>query len=280
MTLIGLIPVRNEAWIVGFSARAALRWCDALLFLNHASTDDTTAALASVPGRVEVIHESGQDWNEADYRQRLLVTARDMGGTHFALIDADEVLTANLLDCIRPMISALTPGECLRLPWICLWRSMSAYRSDNSKFGRARAPVAFADAPGLSHKAGAGGYQIHTRAPNGVRFSDQLDREDGGLLHFQHAEWQRLLAKQALYKMTERLRWGRSVDDINKTYDGTVSEDGLQTTELPAQWCYDSRWIIRDREPWQAAECRRLWNKYSDRFTGLDLYGVVRSAND
>ena len=41
MKLICLMPARNEDWIIGLSARAALMWCDELIVMDHASTDRT-----------------------------------------------------------------------------------------------------------------------------------------------------------------------------------------------------------------------------------------------
>ena len=35
------MPVRNEAWCLGLTARAALKWCDELVILDHASNDAT-----------------------------------------------------------------------------------------------------------------------------------------------------------------------------------------------------------------------------------------------
>ena len=56
MKLVCLMPCRNEDWIIGLSARAALMWCDHLVVLDHASTDDTQAIIYDLmgeyPGRI------------------------------------------------------------------------------------------------------------------------------------------------------------------------------------------------------------------------------------
>src|SRR3954468_875088 len=97
MRLIATLPARNEDWCLGLSVRAALRWCDAVVVLNHASSDRTAKILcdvvAEVGNRLRVIHEPNPEWSEMSHRQRLLDEARSMGATHIAIVDADEVLT-------------------------------------------------------------------------------------------------------------------------------------------------------------------------------------------
>ena len=80
MRLVNIQPVRNEAWCLGLTARALLRWCDDAVFLLHACTDASESILEAIadeyPGRVHVIHESETVWREMHHRQRLLEYAR------------------------------------------------------------------------------------------------------------------------------------------------------------------------------------------------------------
>lgn len=281
MQIIGLMPCRNEAWCIGLTVRAALRWCDRLVVLDHASNDGTRDILASIaeefPGRLWIMLEDDPAWNEADYRQRLLEFGRRLGGTIFATIDADELLTANLIPSIRDTAAAMSPSQCLRLPWPCLWRSVGRYRCDASAFGRARVPLLVADAPHLSHRPTGSNYQIHTRVPCG---STRVDHDPGGgVMHLQHAEWRRVSAKQALYRMTEVLRGWRASVDIERTYGPTTNEMGLETSETPAEWWAgyeDIKGNLRLNEsPWQEAEVHRLLAEHGrERFAGLDLQGI------
>ena len=41
MKLVGLMPLRNEAWALGFTLRVALKWCDTVAVMLHACTDDS-----------------------------------------------------------------------------------------------------------------------------------------------------------------------------------------------------------------------------------------------
>ncbi len=243
MKLIALMPVRNEAWCVRFTIRAMFRWCDSAIVLDHASTDETPEVLAELGkefgDRLTVLREECPDWNEAFFRQRLLDAGRAAGGTHGAIVDCDEVLTGNLLPDIRSMAETLKPGHCIHLPWFCLWRSLDQYRCDDSPFGRAFAPVIFRDAPGLSHRPGPDGYQLHTREPRGcnaIRVDIRKDRNGQGLMHLQHVNWRRVMAKQTWYREVDQVRWGRSAVDVARRYGPTTDEAGLELRDVPEEW--------------------------------------------
>ena len=273
LPITGLMPVRNEAWCLRASIEWSLKWCSHLVVLDHNSTDATDDILDSAwDDRVHVVYENDPAWNEANIRQRLLDVGRRMGNDYYALIDADEFLTRDTMTLLQGF--ALMPGELIRMPWRNMWRSLEWYRSDNSRFGsQSMTDVVFRDAPGISFQPKEGGYQIHTRRPVGCHV---VEVGGPGVLHIQHANWRRLCAKQALYKMNEVLVYGKPVEEINARYDPTVSEAGLETKLLLADWRPEV-WDYVDlaAAPWQEAECHRLWNRHgSARFKGLNLYGV------
>lgn len=278
MRLIALTPVRCDAWSLAASARATLTWADALIFCQNGQPDPaTTAAIPDDPRVTRLIHPA-ESWDEADIRLHMLEAGRRLGGTHFALIDADEILTWNLVSRIRGMSEALEPGAGLRLPWHHLWRSLDRYRVDDTPFGwHAYTSVIFRDDPSLTYRHLSDGYQIHMRAPAGVRFTEVADRS-AGLMHMQHVVWRRVVAKQAMYRMVEHLRWGgtRPVKEINRRYGPATDETGLGLADVPRTW-WEGQEDVRDlidlaAEPWQEAEVRRLLAEHGrERFAGLDI---------
>ena len=118
MKLIATMPVRNEAWIIGLSARVALQWCDELCIGNHASTDRTGDILGELqfdfPGRVHVVSYPETVWTEMQHRQTLLEMARIHRATHIAIVDADEILTGN--SPARELIDAMNSAASTQLP--------------------------------------------------------------------------------------------------------------------------------------------------------------------
>lgn len=283
--IIGLMLVRNEDWVLGLSARAALQWCDALYVYCHKCTDKTQEILdaisAEYPERVLRAWSEADDWDEMDMRQTTLKMGRKWGATHFACIDADEVLTGNLLPSIRERVLALKPTQALDLPMIPCWRSLDHYRSDESVWSRAYISMAFADDKGVAWKPEKGGYQHHHRLPYGVRAKRELTHADGGVMHLQFANWRRLTAKHAWYKCVEATRFTkRTTEEIDRVYNQALDENNLNTKPVPAAWWAPySQWIRcvdMKSEPWHTAECKRLYTAFgADKFRGLNLFGVA-----
>lgn len=296
MRLIGLMPCRNEDWILGLTARAALMWCDGLVILDHCSTDGTHGILNQLVNeyreRVCIIDEDDPTWHEMAHRQRMLDAARREGATHVATIDADELLTGNLLPDIREMIEILSPGEVLQLPWIAA-RPGGLYIADGvDPF----VTTAFKEDASFHWSAELhNGYDFHRRHPfsrGGFQtFSFPLQTPDlGGVFHLQFLSERRLVAKQALYQMQEAIRWPGMYlgnEDLDATakvaalYEHTVERLEHSIELCPRKWWAPYSPLVDQymqlmAEPWQVAECQRLYAEHgSAKFAGLNLFGIV-----
>ncbi len=279
------MAVRNESWVIGASARIALKWLDRLVVLNHASTDESgdiiEAIAAEHPGRVTIIAENDPTWREMTHRQRMLQEARKLKATHVAVCDADEVLTGNLLGSIRDNIAQLPPGSTITVGMPCMWRSVDRYRTDGKLWAnRFDLTLAFADAPSLSWAA-ANGYDHHQRDPKGSRPGLRGYRMDGGVMHLQWSSWRRLVAKHALYKIMERLKYPqKAVPVIDSMYSLALDESGLELKDAPAHWWkpYEDlrKHVDLKARPWQETEAQRLWKHHgAAAFAGLNLFGVA-----
>lgn len=288
------MPCRNEDWILSLSARAVLMWADNLIVLDHCSTDNTPFILAALakeyPGRVTILKEESPVWEEMRHRQRLLDTARELGATHVCLVDADEVLTGDLLPVIRDMVYACPPSQTMQLPWLCLRNSKDlVHRS--GVWGEQNVSMGFVDNPMLGWSAAArGGYDFHARAPMGRAFTSYrpVTGRGSGLMHLQFVSARRLKAKQALYQVTEVLRWpGRETpDQIRKKYSlsiyGAEAPTGqpFDLAPRPERWWEPYAHLMHhyrpDATPWQEKELRRIVSERGmEPFEGLDLFGVV-----
>lgn len=276
---------RNEQWIIGASARIALMWLDHLVILDHASTDDTRDIIEDVarehPGRVTIITETDPVWREMAHRQRMLLKCRELKATHVAIVDADEVLTGNLLGTIREQIDQLPPGGSLVCGMPCMWRGLDHYRTDGRLWAnRHDLTLAFADRHDLTWTA-ANGYDHHQREPKNSRTALRGYRMSGGTMHLQWASWRRVVAKHARYKVMERLKYpDKAVAQIDHMYSLALDEGGLKLGDAPTEWWASyadvRKYIDLDAEPWQEAEVRRLWDIHgADAFKGLNLFGVV-----
>jgi hypothetical protein len=294
MNLVGLMPCRNEDWVLGLSARVALMWCDSIIILAHASTD-RTAQIAMLlqdefGDRVALGTEDCPLWDEMTHRQHMLNWARANGGetraTHIAIIDADEILTGNLLSGIRERVAALSAGQMLQLPGYNLRGGLNRYHL-NGVWGQRWFSTAFKDVNTAAWK----GDKFHAREPEGVRWTGvrPVLPGHGGTLHLWGASERRLIAKHALYQITETLRWpDKDRDTIRREYSqALVGRPWIGDTSK--SWTFqhtpDDWWtpyfpllhhLHVDAEPWQEAEVKRLVAEHgAARFAGLDLFGVA-----
>jgi len=275
--------------------RAALKWCDEMIVFLHACTDESSDIVHRIAvlyrDRVTIIGDSlNPMWDEMQHRQRMLEMARqpEIGATHIAIIDADEIVVGTVL------VPLPGPGQMLMLPGYNLRGGIDFYHA-NGIWGDRWFSMIFEDQPNL----GWHGDGFHHRAPHGSEsFAGRksLDRVGrSGVLHLWGASEKRLMAKHALYKVTERLKFGnKSLDLIDREYNLWRSKSDVQRLyptvkqfhdpwtfrPVPQNWWEDHLDVIKyldvDREPWQIAEVQRLVKEHgAEKFAGLDLFGIV-----
>jgi glycosyltransferase involved in cell wall biosynthesis len=295
MKVVGLMTARNEDWILGLTLRAATFIVEEMIVLDHASTDRTRAIILEVaqefPGRIHYRRREDPVWREASIRQGLLEEGRLLGGTHFWVIDADELLTGNLLPEIRSILSSLDTGDCITLPWFPMWRSLDRYRRDGNQYWCGNRTVyGFRDHPLVRYEPHRNrpDYDIHIRAPivPGQKRELYLKDPHHGVMHFVAAGWARLLAKAAWYKMIETARFGDvPAERLNTSYNADLDEAGLVTVPADSEWWEPySRWRVHvepDAPSWFARDCQRMWREFGPgKFAGLDLWGVPQEKGE
>jgi|SRR5882672_3963165 len=309
MKLIGMMPVRNEAWCLGLSARVALMWCDELVILLHACTDDSPQIALDLARefnpRVIAVVDKNECWDEMRHRQAVLEIARAAGATHLAIIDADEVLTGDLLPDRHGLRNnqgsswgwypRVSPGHILQLPGYNIRGELINRYHDNGIWGNRWFSTIFRDEPCLGWQ----GDKFHSREPVCLLRSKEVPplapyrpiaQGQGGVMHLWGASERRLRAKHAWYKVTERLRWPEKlVDGIDQKYslsikgapwdDAAGTPDTWTYSPVPASWWAPYEHLMQyldvDAEPWQETEVKRLVAEHGmERFRGLDLFGV------
>ena len=261
MNLISLTICRNSAWSIASVVGHALRYCDSAVVLCHACTDETVPILRAMD-RVDVIEVGEADrWSEMDHRQRTLDRGRDLGGTHFLILDDDEFAANPLASDLRRIAGKLRPGMLVQQPLYCCWRSLGTFRADffnpRNPFRGTFKSVMFADGPWLNWET-RGGYQHHHTAPYGAVIKRHVPKDSLGWLHIQHAYWPRLVLKQSWYMAMEVCHYGA----IKANYAGSMDETGLLLGMVPPHWWSDLKsGIDLESEPWQLADLKRMVKK-------------------
>jgi glycosyltransferase involved in cell wall biosynthesis len=238
--IVALLPARNEAALIVQCIKALAQYADAIVYLDDASDDNSVTLVQSiaVACRVEkIITKSVWDRNEPADRNALLQAGRALGGTHFIVLDADELFTANCMDndFLKKRILALQPGDRLLLNWISLWRSIHEYRFDESVWTNNYKDFVFCDDGTCSYSSAF----INTpRTPADLRGKNVwIEGYIYGVLHFQFVNWRNLCIKQAWYRCLERIKNPtKEVSYINQLYAPATDESNLRVAPSPDIW--------------------------------------------
>lgn len=264
-----------------FFVNAMLRTVDDVCFLDDYSSDGTVQEIESLRsvknlrGRIHLLTKIKREpRNEPLDRNRLLQFARSLGGTHFLVIDSDELLTSNLqLQELLNICSRLNPGDSVQLQWIQLWRSTDKFRVDKGIWGENYKTFLFADDQSSFYKSDF----IHTpRVPNLNGKQLRIKGPRFGVLHFQFSNWDSVVLKHYWYKALERIRRPeRSIEVINKRYNSSLNEDGIELANCPSDWIEGFEPGIQDMIPtslWRARELINWRLTYPElSFKGLDI---------
>jgi len=286
--IVGLIAAKNEARIIEQCFRALSPFTDAIVLFDDASEDDTVKIVESLADECHVekiIRNEQWDYNEHNYRSRLLEAGREIGGTHFIAIDADEMFTANLLevDRLRKTILGLAPQEQLALAWIQLWRSTNFYRYDTSVWTNNYKPFIFCDDSDSQYDE----VEFHLgRTPNHRWETRIISGYEYGMMHFQFANWRNLLVKQAWYRCLERIKHPqKSAQQINQIYAPSKDEDGIALRIAPEEWfkAYDffNSQPFDMPERWREKQVLEWFEEHgSDYFADLDIWDIDWGKGD
>lgn len=279
--IIGLMPARNEANILAQSLKALACYTDAIVYLDDASTDNSVEIAQSLAAECnieKIIQKSTWYRDEPGDRNALLQAGREIQGTHFIVLDADEMFTSNCQDddYLRKIILQLLPGEMLTLNWIQLWRSTKYYRFDESVWTWNYGSFIFCDDGVSSYNSEF----IHTsRIPNIVGATHRLKGSAHGVLHFQFVNWNNLLIKQAWYRCLELIRTQKSAQEINTLYAPSKNETNLGLKAVQPEWFnrynfFDSS-AFNKPEQWRQAQILGWFKQYGCKhFAELDIWDI------
>jgi glycosyltransferase involved in cell wall biosynthesis/predicted O-methyltransferase YrrM len=281
--IVALIPVKNEAVRISFCLKAVASFADAICIYDDDSDDNTLEIIESLSSecRVErVIRNRYWHYDEGKYRQALLDAGREIGGTHFIVLDADEAFTSNLSrnNFLKEMILSLKPGDHLQLVWIQLWRSVAYYRHDRSVWTNNYKSFVFAD----DGKCTYTDQQFHLlRVPSDLTGrAYRIEGYETGVLHFQFINWRNLLIKQAWYRCLELiLNPEKPIDEINRLYAPSKDERDIQLQPANPAWFryYDffNAEVLMKSESWRERQIISWFEQYGrDYFAGLDIWDI------
>lgn len=226
------MPVKNEAWILPLSLACNSLWADLIIIADQNSNDGSQEIYKSFP-KVRVIQNSDLNFNEDKRRQLLLDEARKEGVNNLLFfLDADEILSSDILNNFSEIEKNIKTGECVSLSWLQILGDFKTY--DNSAiYKNEKKCFAFIDDGKHNFKDGL----IHlSRVPEDLLIN-QKKLELPKVLHFQFVNQSRLLAKQRYYRIIEKMKGKKSDLRINFIY--SITKNKPKKTQLPESFLKD-----------------------------------------
>jgi len=273
MKVVALLTFRDEAPFLPAWLDSASRFVDDIVALDDRSIDGGGLLVEAAGGTV--LRAEGRTNAEgfSARRQVLLELGREVGGTHFLCLDADEVLSDPFIRNGRSLLASLEPGTSLAVEQINLWHSTTHYRRG---WGYRR-PLAlvFRDAAALAYEFAA----IHeSRIPRPAEMARRnLPAAQAAIVHLQFVAWHRAQAKQAWYRCRELLDGGR-VDAINARYWFTLDSALVHRRPMPREWLarrIDLDAVAAAPTSWHLAEVLRFFeDRGAAHFEQLQIWQV------
>lgn len=271
-----MTPVKNEAWILDRFLQCASTWADHIVVADQHS-DDNSRAIAKTFDKVHVVDNPFPGYDEAG-RQRLLIDeARriDIGDRQRVMIalDADEILTANWMS--HPEWDTLIhspPGTVLGFRWVNVGPDVAGGWLDNES-----KPFGYVD-DGAAHE----GELIHSPRVPVPPDAPWQHAESIHVLHYQYANWERMLSKQRWYQCWERVnKPDKRPVTIYRQYN-FMHADIQNMKPLADDWLdgYEQRGIdmrtIENDAPyhWDESVVEMLHDHGPDTFRKIDIWDV------
>ncbi len=279
VTIICLIPTRNNASLLFRCLQSASLWADYIIICDQMSTDGTREIALSFP-KVKLIDNPLEEYNES-VRQKLLINeARKIEGQRlFIALDADEIFTPNILYSSEwKTILNAKPGTIFKFQWANFGPN-SSYMWLGYHF-----PWGYMD-DGYEHEENK---PIHSgRIPIPLTH-DIIQLNQIKVIHFQFVDWQKMLIKHCYYQCQEVIfSPKKSAIDLYRTYHHMDTLNNSQFIPIPQDWIIeynklgiDITSLYLESISWFEEQCLILIEKYGAVFfRKLDIWGINWKEN-
>ncbi|PKN03215.1 hypothetical protein CVU75_03420 [Candidatus Dependentiae bacterium HGW-Dependentiae-1] len=247
--------------------------------LDDVSTDNTVAIVESLVKECHIeriIKKTIWLRDEPGDRNKLLLAGREIGGTHFIMLDADEMITATCLknNFLRNKILTLEPCDRIMMHLIRLFSSINQFKKEAIlKF------FIFCD----DNESLFVSNFIHTpRIPIPLYKRDGKDivigeLETYGVLHFDEVNLTKRQIKRAWYRCMERIRTDKSIAELNGSSE---PEKKALLLDSPQEWFAYNFFDVKAYmipESWRERQILEWLQTYGqDYFAGLHIEEALK----
>ncbi len=227
--IVCLTPVKNEAWILERFLTCASDWADRIIVADQGSDDGSREIARRFP-KVELIENSGQEYDESQRQQQLIAAARRHPGPRLLIaLDADEFLTATFRSSPEwHMTLRAIPGTIVNFQWACVLPDRTSYYVFPSEL-----PLGYMD-DGAEHR----GDPIHSPRVPLPATSPRLSLREIKVMHLSTIDLARFRSKIRWYQCWELLkgRWDRQLLHLYRWYHRDFWIPPHLVSQLPREW--------------------------------------------
>lgn len=280
MKVIGLMPVRNEEWVLRHSLSALSSFCDVVIVHDQRSDDRSREICREFP-RVVLIeaHEAGVC---EQARRGLLDAARHYDGHNLLWwSDADEIVSPSLVTrFLNESGRTLAAGTAIECLFYHLWGRVDRYRDDGSQYQPHWKSIAIVDDRRFDFDRSL------TLPLHEPRVAAQTRAVRAAAVPVFHLQWllpRRNQIKQAWYRCRE-LMDGRPSTEINRRYSIALPAPRARTSPVPPEWVADITFpdATIDRDPsWQERDVLKWFDERGvEFFEPLEIWHVPALARE
>jgi hypothetical protein len=216
---------------------------DEFVFYNDLSIDSTVEVIKEILGDKAAVLENREQiiFNESHNRSMMLEHSREAGADYVICIDADELMSASMLDNFGTVLSANSKVDIRYFWYNVVGGDLKNYRQDPSYVENYRTFILPMKHTG---KFDMSQWKYHTPRTPPVNLP-KVKAKKVGFLHLQSMNERFYALKQLWYKHFELVNYNHSVELINSRYDSVVNgldfnaqptpEDIISGIELPSQ---------------------------------------------
>jgi glycosyltransferase involved in cell wall biosynthesis len=273
-TVICIVPVKNESWILGNFLACAQKWADHIIVGDH-NSEDGSERIAQDFGGVQVVPLRDPSYDESTRRRVLIEEARRISKRGLIIsIDADEMLSANWFKSPEwSLMRRSPPGTSFQFNWLELLPGLGHC----AVYGMT---AAFVD-DGTDYV----GQRIHSpRIP--CVAGAQTNLTEIKLLHYIALDTKRMLSRHNWYKCLEFIEHGQSAWDMSIKYQDTTHKTyDAPIIAVQSEWLAGYDWLNdyragsnacpQEQAYWWDNEVLNYFDRHgADRFRRLNIWDV------
>lgn len=279
MKIITLLPVKNEEWVLPFSLKNFESFSDEIILLDDGSTDHTKETALLHP-KVTVIpcpyQEKPVDMSKR--RSLLLEEGRKRNGTHFIMLDADEIFSEKTFHILPEILKNMKPGETLLFPWLFVHAQENRFVYDRRQEKNLKDFVFCDDKKSIYSQKKLS----EDRTPGNRKLMREVPFEKGCVFHLQNISRKRNKYKQAWYRCNELLEGKKGVKRINAVYGFTKDVHILNPAAVHDTFLEENKNLLNTEtgHEWYLDEIRDMFkSKGVTFFEGLDIWNISALEN-